>query len=178
MKNSAKYSIAVLFLIFMYSSCSLFDKVDDVTFETEFPVNFSISESEVNPSGKAYSSEVLLDIASDPDVSKYASKIKEVKITKITYLVQGVSDPTVNFDGGTMRMVSTNKVIASLGSTLLTEMVTGSFNSDSDGFSELSARLKSNKQEIIRLSGILSKTPISCNLQCVFYVTVTADALK
>ncbi len=177
MKAIITCCLACLTMVLL-SGCSLFDEADDVSFDTELPVYFYVNETEVNASGKTYSSEVLLDITLDSDISKYASKIKEIKVNRISYYLEGVNPGGVSFTGGTLRIVSNNQVIATLNNTVLTGAATGDFITDAAGFNELSSRLKSTNREMIRLSGNLSQTPITFGLLCTFYVTVKADALK
>lgn len=166
-----------MLLIGTYSSCSLFDKLDDVKFDTDFYVTFNVNETEENPLGKSYSTEQILDILDDPDIRKYSDKIKEVKVNRISYFVFSVSGSGVNTSGGSLSM-SPNKTIATLPSQPVTEGASGDLSIDVAGFTELGNRLKANKQETIRLSGNLSKTPVSFAVETRFYVTVTAEALK
>ena len=177
--KSITLNIALIFaVVITYSSCSLFEDLDDVSFDTEVPVEFFINETEENPAGKAYSATEFLDLTSDPDVEEYASKIKDIKVNKITYFIYGVSDPGVNLSGGSLMISSTNKTIATLANQGIIESASGELSIDSEGFKELSTRLKNNKSETIKLQGNLSETPISFAVEFVFYVTVTADALK
>lgn len=161
-----------------YSSCSLFEDLDDVSFDTEFPVRFIINETESNPGGKAYSATEFLDLTSDPDVEEYASKIKDVKVTKVTYFIYGVDNPGVTFSNGAVLISPTSKTIATLGSQAIVESASGELTIDQEGFDQLSSRLKTNKSETIKFQGNLSQTPSSFSIEFVFYVTVTADALK
>ncbi|MCU0357127.1 MAG: hypothetical protein MUE95_06075 [Cyclobacteriaceae bacterium] len=178
MKTKLIIGAFALLALTLLLGCDLIDKADDVSFDTELPVYFSINETEVNAEGKTYNGEVELDITSDADVSKYASKIKEIKVNRISYYIDGVNPGGVTFNSGLLRMVSANQVIATLGNTALNEGANGDFITDAAGFNELSSRLKNNKREIIRMSGNLSTTPITFRLRCTFYVTVKADALK
>jgi len=178
MKSLILNLVLISTVVITYSSCSLFEDLDDVSFDTEFPIEFIINETETNPEGKTYSATEFLDLTSDPDVEEYANKIKDIKVTKITYFIYGVSDPGVNFSGGSLMISSTNKTIATLPNQVIVESASGELSIDSEGFKELSTRLKNNKSETIKLQGNLSETPISFGVEFVFYVTVTADALK
>lgn len=169
--------LAVLAVLSTYSSCDLLDKADDITFDTEVPVYFMINETDVNEMGKTYTGVTLLDLTDDPDVAKYESKIKDVKVNKVTYYVYALDKTGVNFSGGSLVISSSNRTIATLTSLALTEGANGDFSIDPSGFSELSANLKNNKNEVIKLQGTLSKTPISFEVECRFFVSVTADAL-
>ena len=83
MKIKAKLPILLLLVFSAFSSCDLLDKADDVSFDTTLPLTFIIDENADNPGGMSYSDTQLLDATSDPEVAKYASKIKEFKVNKI-----------------------------------------------------------------------------------------------
>ncbi len=170
-------NLGVLVLLSTYSSCDLFDKAGDFTFETEFPLYFYINETEVNEAGKTYTGVQLLDLTDDPDVARYASKIKDVKVKKVSYSVYALNKTGENFSGGSLMISSNSKTIATLTNLALIEGVNGDFSIDASGFSELSANLKNTRSEVIKLQGTLSKTPISFEVECLFYVEVTANAL-
>ena len=55
------------------------------------PLSFVINETAVNNSGKTYTETKLLNAASDPEIAKYASKIKEIKVNRITYTISNAS---------------------------------------------------------------------------------------
>ena len=171
-------SISLLFVLAgMYSSCSLFDKLDDAKFNAEFTLTFFVNETEVNPSGKAYFTEQWLNITDDPDVEEFADKIKEVKVNRISYFIYGINKSGVTASDGELS-ITPSRVIASLPDESLIEGISGDLVIDQDGFTELGKRLKANKSELIGLGGNLSETPMSFFLEATFYVTVTAEALK
>lgn len=170
-------NLAILATICLYSSCELFEKAKNVSFDTEAELYFIVNESDSNPTGKSYSSEEFLDISTDPDVVEYSSKIKEIKVNKVTYYVYALTESGINFSAGSLVTKSNNKTIATLTNLTLTEGVTGEFSIDPSGFSDLGARLKANKNETIKLQGNLSETPVSFVVMCVFHITITADAL-
>jgi hypothetical protein len=92
-----KYIIP-LFLLFALgtiSSCDLLSKADNISFEAELPLAFNVDEEAISSgSVKSYTDSQLLDASSDPDVAKYASKIKEFTVNRITYRISGASDPS------------------------------------------------------------------------------------
>ena len=177
MKTNALLFISLLFVFCTFSSCELLDKADDVSFDVTLPLDFVINESADNPSGKAYTDTELLDAASDPDVAKYASKIKSFKVNKITYTISGANPNTVIFTNGSLKVSSTGKTIATANSVSLANLVETELTADATGFNELAAKLLDDKKELIILEGTLSKTPVAFYVEFQFYLTITADAL-
>ncbi len=174
-----KHLIPVFLLLSLgtFSSCDLFDKVDDVSFEGVLPLNFVVNETAVNPSGKTYTDSKLLDANSDPEVAKYASKIQEFKVNKITYTISGANPNTVLFTNGTLKVASTGKTIASASSVSLSSTAEQELTADTAGFNELASLLLADQQESVQLQGTLSATPVTFTVNFKFYVTITADAL-
>lgn len=177
MKLKHLFPVVLLLLLGTFSSCDLFDKADDISFDAEVPLNFAIDENDNNPGGKTYTETKLLDAASDPDVAKYASKIKEFKVNKITYIISGANPSTVTLTNGTLKITSSGKTIASASSVSLSNTAETELTADTAGFNELASALLNDKQEQVQLQGTLSSTPVEFNVKFTFYVTITADAL-
>lgn len=177
MKIKHLFPIFLLLALGTFSSCELFDKADDVSFDAELPLNFAVNETAVNPSGKTYTDSKLLDASSDPDVAKYASKIKEFKVNKITYTISGANPSTVLFTNGTLKIASSGKTIASASSVSLSNTSEQELTADTAGFNELASLLLADKQESIQLQGTLSATPVTFTVSFKFHVTITANAL-
>ncbi|MBX2971393.1 MAG: hypothetical protein KF803_18650 [Cyclobacteriaceae bacterium] len=175
MKTLPKF--AFLMCLTIVSSCSLFEDLDDVSFDSDVTLEFYVNETEAIPGGATYVDQAVLDITSDPDVAEYADKIKDVKVNKITYLVTGLTESGVTFSNGSLMTVSNSKMIATLANLPLTESATGDFVINSEGFSQLSSKLKNLESETILLQGTLSETPIAFKVECIFNVTITANAL-
>lgn len=177
MKTKHLFPIALLLTLSMFSSCNLFDKVDDVTFEGVLPLKFTINETADNPSGKTYTETKTLDANSDPDVAKYASKIKSFKVNKVTYTISGADPSTVTFTNGTLKVSSSGKTIASASSVSLSNASETELTADTAGFNEVASLLLADKQVMAQLQGTLSKTPVTFVVDFKFYVTITANAL-
>jgi hypothetical protein len=178
MKTKSFLSILLLIVFGTFSSCDLFDEADDVSFDSTIPLTFVINETAQNPEGMTYSDSELLDVTSDPDVAEYASKIKEIKVTRVTYTISPGADPnTVIFTDGTLKISSTGKTIASVSSASLSNTTETDLISNTDGFNELATKLLDDKKEIILMNGTLSSTPVAFTVKFNFYVTITADAL-
>ncbi len=177
MKIKYLFPVVMLLSLGALSSCDLFDSADDISFDVVLPLDFVIDEQADNPGGKTYTDSELLDAASDPEVAKYASKIQEFTVNKITYTISGANPNTVTFTNGTLKVASSGKTIASASSVSLSNPSETELTSDIAGFNELAASLLNDKQELIQLQGTLSKTPVAFNVKFKFYVTITADAL-
>ncbi len=176
MKIKHLFSIVLLLAIGTFSSCDLIEKADDVSFETDLPLEFQINETAVSPTGKDYSASKMLSASSDPDVAKYASKIKEFKINRITYTISPGANPnTVTFTNGTLK--AGTKTLATITSASLSNTSEIDLTSDPAGFTELATKLQGDLQEEITLTGRLSQTPVAFVVTFKFYVTVTANAL-
>lgn len=178
MKIKAILPILLLAIFTAFSSCDLLDKADDVSFDVTLPLTFVIDETADNPSGKAYADSKLLDATSDAEVAKYASKIKEFKVNKVTYTITpGAGSSTVTFTNGAVKVSSTGKTIASATSVNLSNTAETELTADTAGFNELATKLLDDKKELILLNGTLSKTPVGFSVKFNFYVTITANAL-
>lgn len=174
-----KHLIPVFLLITLgsFSSCSLFESADDVTFDIVLPLDFTINETAVNPGGKAYVSTLTLDASSNADVAKYASKIKEFKVNRVTYQISGANPTSIVFTNGSIVVNSTSTTIASASSVSFSNAAETDLNANTAGFNELADKLLDDKQEQVKLQGTLSATPAACVVRARFYVSVTADAL-
>jgi hypothetical protein len=175
MKIKHLFPIFILLALGSLSSCDLFDKADDISFDAELPLDFVVDESQDNPNGKDYSATKTLDATSDPDVAKYASKIKEFKVNRITYSISGVTPSGVTFNNGVLKV--NGKTLATAGNVSITSVSDVELTADTAGFNELASKLLGSKQAEVVLAGAFTKTPIKFTLSCKFYVTITANAL-
>lgn len=181
MKNLKLIRLSVFLMFSTVSSCDLIDKATEVNFTTTTPVAFVVNETAISTGGKYYSDTKLLNLASDPDVNKYSSKINSFTVNKITYTISE-ANPTnpisVSFVNGNIKIASSGTTIATTPSVILlsnnaeTELIT-----DSNGLSKLSESLFNSKQEQIQLQGTLSETPVSFTVIFKFYLTINASAL-
>ncbi|MCW5910618.1 MAG: hypothetical protein KIT62_06060 [Cyclobacteriaceae bacterium] len=177
MKIKHLFSVLLVLVFGTFTSCELFEKVDDVTFNVVLPLDFGINEEAENPGGMSYFDEALLDANSNADIAKYASKIKEFKIDKITYAISDADPTTVIFTNGSLVVASTGKTIATESSASLANTAETDLTANIDGFNDLAARLLDDKQELVQLNGTFSQTPVAFNVRFRFYVKVTANAL-
>jgi hypothetical protein len=177
MKSKVFIYVLIAIVFGTFSSCDLFDKAGDVSFDVVLPLNFAIDENADNPGGMSYSDTKLLDATTNPDVAKYSSKIKEFKINKVTYTITSVDPSGVTFSNGSVVVTSSGTTIATANSVGLAEMSDVQLNANTDGFNDLAAKLLDDKKENVNLMGTFSKTPIAFNVKFDFYVTVTANPL-
>ncbi|MBX2895502.1 MAG: hypothetical protein KF763_08665 [Cyclobacteriaceae bacterium] len=172
MKIKHLLPIALVLALGSFTSCELFDKADDVTFNVVLPLNFVIDEDD--PEAGSYSDSKLLNAGSDPEIAKYADKIKEFKIDKVTYTITNPNPASVTV-GGTLS--TSSSVIATASGVSLSNAAETDLNANTAGFNDLAAKLLEDKQEMILLTGTLSDTPVSFNVRFRFYVKITANAL-
>ena len=174
-----KHPFLLLFVLLFgtLTSCELFDKADDVSFDVVLPLEFVIDENADNPDGASYSDTQLLDATSDPDVAKYANKIKEFKVNRITYTISSADLTSVSFTGGSLQVASNSQVIATASAVSLSNTAETDLSANLDGFNDLAERLLDDKQETVLLNGTLSETPVTFHVTFKFYVKITADAL-
>ena len=171
---------ALCFAFIMSSaSCSLFDKVEDITFEAKLPLEFLVNETAESLSPVTYSKSQTLDAAQNADVAKYKDKIKEIKVNKITYVISdySASGAVVTFSNGLLSVASSGKTIASATSVNLQSTAEAELTADTAGFNELAQLLKADKSETIKLGGTFSRTPVAFKVTAYFHTTITAGVL-
>ena len=177
MRNLKLFRLSVFLMFCTFLSCDLIDKATDVSFSATAPVTYIVNETSSNPAGKLFSDTKLLDLASDPDVAKYASKIKSFKVDKITYTISGANPTSVTFTNGLIKIASTGATIASTGTVSLANSMETELTTDVNGVNALTTSLLNNQQELIQLQGFISQTPVSFTVVFQFYLTISASAL-
>jgi hypothetical protein len=189
MKVCFKPWLAFLFICFIFSGCDLLDKADDVTFDVVIEVDWTADENEDGANVPfAYSEEV--DLNDNAEVAKYANKIKEIKITKITYAVTNYNaephNTAVFFNNGVASFTATgaNSAAVSIpyaasatGVNLQATTSETELDIDEAELNKLAAIFKDDKMLELKSEGILSVTPVSFNVVSKFYLTITANAL-
>lgn len=176
-----KGSIALFFagVALLFQGCELFDKVDDVSFDAELPLEFVINEAMESDVPVAYSDVAILDALDEPEIAKYKDKIKEIKLNKITYVITNYSAPgTVTFSNGSLNMAGTGTLASATAITLMNTPETELTDTNTAGFNEFANQIIDDKQVTISLDGTFSTTPVSFTLTAYFHVTVKADALE
>ena len=168
----------------LFTSCDLFDKVDDVNFDTSLEQTINITE-ESTGTNVAYSETILLDATSDPDIDEYKDKISGFTIKKVSYQVTSFDGASVSTFSGTLAFgdasLTTSTVSATITNLNLQQAYTSgqifelTFNqADAD---KIAALLKDDKAVKIYLNGTLSQTPVYAIVNVIVDVSVKADAL-
>jgi hypothetical protein len=177
-KNALKKLLVLICIAATFSSCDLFDKADDVTFDVVLPLEFDpVNETLVSPSPVSYSKSKNLNANDNDQVAKYKDKIKEITLNRITYkITEYVAPEPVTFTNGSLTIPG--KTLASatnvnLQSTAETELT----NIDEAGFDEFAKQIKSNKNVDVTVAGTFSRTPVAFKVTAYFHVSITANAL-
>lgn len=179
MKNRFLVSMVMaIFIAGLISSCDVFDKVDDVSFSTNFQESIQITDA---PEG-SYSKSVTLDATTDPEVDRYKDKIKGIELNKITYKVSGYNGPSDATFSGDM-LFGTNGSLGSVaisGLNLNTASSSGvetELDLSQQEVDAVANQLKSDKAVVVTMAGNFSKGPVTFLLTVKVDAKITADAL-
>ncbi len=167
-------TLLTLLVVALMTSCDLFDKVDDVSFNSEFEESLVVDNAEAG----TYSDEIILDATTDPEVDKFKDKINALTVNSITYRVSNYDGPpNATFDGdmlfgtnGTLGTIAIEGI--SLSSTVEQELVFSQSEIDA-----IAAQLKDNNTVTVTMAGTFSDGPVSFVITVKIDVTITADAL-
>jgi hypothetical protein len=179
----------VLAAALAFSGCDLLDKADDVTFDAVIQVDW-VADENADGTNVVYTQSETLELASNAEIEKYQSKIKEIKITKITYAIADYNaaphNSAVIFSNGVASFFALGSSVP-VGTAMYAASATGvnlqtttsetDLIIDADALSEVAGVLKADKQIVMTTNGILSQTPVSFRVVSKFYVTITANAL-
>lgn len=162
------------------SGCDLFDKVDDVTFEGVLPLEFVINEPATSADPVTYTATKTLNALENDEINKYRNKLKEIKLTGISYAIENYDAPgQVTFSDGVLKVGAAEKTLAAVPSIELENTPETELTSlNLDGVSEFANDLDDDQAVEIRMSGVLSSTPVAFKLRVKFHVSVTAEVLK
>ena len=179
---------AILALVFSFSGCNLFDKADDIKFDTELEVVWEADENG-EATDFAYSKTAVVKFEDNSEIQKYIDKIKDVKISKITYRVTDYAQDDgqkVFFKNGIASFTPVGSS-TSAGSVAFTASASGvdlqTTTTDTelpvnDGtLNDIAAVFKQDKQVNMTAAGVLSLTPVEFKVVSVFHVTITAEVL-
>lgn len=179
MKNHTLLLAALAFAILSLASCEL----DDVSFDSTLEENILVIE-ESEGTNVAYEETIVLDATTDPDINKYKSKIKGFKIRKLSYQIVNYNGQPAVFNGSLSfgDASQTSPIVLASVTNLdiqqaynLSQVYELSLNqADID---KIAALLKEDKAVKIYLTGTLSQTPVTFEVNVIMDVTVEADAL-
>lgn len=103
MKTTLKLFL-IPFLAAGMVACESIKSLADVEFGTNMSTDLNIAVQQAqksSPEAFAFSAEATLDPTSDPEVAKYADKIKKYQVTSLTAKVSSTTSPGVVFKAGT-----------------------------------------------------------------------------
>lgn len=171
----------------IFSSCDLFDKIDDVSFDAKLNQSITVDETATS-ANVTYSQSKVIDATSNADIARYQNKIKGYTINKITYTISDYSSSspnTVTFKDGKLSFSasssSSSSVLSSIGSldlkTLSTSGTENTLNIDQAGLNTIASVLLDNSEVTLTAAGTLSSTPVKFTVNATVYVTVKANAL-
>ncbi|MBA4053184.1 MAG: hypothetical protein C0490_00585 [Marivirga sp.] len=168
----------------LFSACDLLDKADDVNFDASVEETILITE-ENEGNNVAYTETITLDATSDPDISKYKSKISGFIIKKISYQVVSFDGQTGATFSGTLSFgdasQGTPTVAATVNNLNLQQAYTSGQTFDlvinQSDVDKIAAMLKDDKAVKLYLNGLLSATPLFSSIRVILDVSVKADAL-
>lgn len=172
-------------IIFTFSSCDKLEEADDISFDVDFTVTFNVDE-DLEATNKHYFNFKVLDARSNTKVNDYASKIKDIKINKITYMITNyAAEPpgtAVLFSDGTLGFspitsITPTVVSDNVAENLQTTTTETELDMNTAQLNEIANDLKSTLSVNVYTDGTLSSTPVSFSVPVKFYVTVTANAL-
>ncbi len=180
MKSPIKMLSGMILISFCLSGCDLFDKVDDVTFEGVLPLEFVINEPATSEIAVTYTDTKILNALENDEINKYKSKLKEIKLTGISYEIEGYDAPVdVTFSDGLLQVGSNQKTLVAVPSIALENTPETDLSSlNLDGVNEFARDLDGDQAVEIRMNGTLSSTPVAFRLLVKFRVSVTAEVLK
>jgi len=176
--------VVVTTIIFLLGSCSLFEDVDDVSFDTTLDETLTVSEPDAG-TNVAYEEVLTLDATSDPDISKYKAKIKGFKVNKVSYQIINYAGDFSTVFNGSLSFGDASSSSASVAATVSNLNVKQAYLSgtvyelliNQADIDKIAALLKDDKAVKIYLNGTLSQTPVSFDVNVVMDVTVEANAL-
>lgn len=177
MKNHALLLAA--FAILSLSSCEL----DDVSFDSTLEENILVTEESEGTSVE-YEETIVLDATTDPDINKYKSKIKGFKIRKLSYQIVNYFGQPAVFNGSLSfgdQSQTSPTVLASVTNLDIQQAYNLSqvyeLSLNQADIDKIAALLKEDKAVKIYLTGTLSQTPVTFEVNVIMDVTVEADAL-
>ncbi len=162
--------------------CSLFDKADDISFDTVLTEYLDVIDNS-SSQNVAYSETIVIDATTDPDINKYLDKIKGIKLNKLTYQIVGVSNtaPGTLFSGSLSFGAigsSTPTVAITITDLDMNDLATvHQVTISQSDINTINNLLKNDKAVKFYLSGEISQTPVYANIEIVMDVQVDADAL-
>ncbi len=180
-------AIGILFILSLnFSSCEEANQLTGVNFDTDLVFTVPVAELN-NGSDISYSTSLLLDAATNPDIKKYANKIRSIEVLMMEFAIEDyttIINDEIYLKNGSFGLSdqSSTKAQASCNVDALpiTHWAgTGYFKVDScnSTLNSIGSYLTKDQMVKIYVDGILTKAPVSFNLKVHMKVRVVADAL-
>lgn len=171
-------TLSVLFLTaVLLTGCDWFDDVDNVTFQVVLPVSYEISESTPSDEPVTYSKTKILNALDNAEIEKYKNKISEIKLNKITYVIENYDGAEgVTFTDGSLK--ASGKTLATVASIDLENTPETELTAiNSASLTEFANQIKNDKEVEVEMGGTISSTPVYFKITAYFHVTVQAEVL-
>ena len=176
MKNLIKF-LAVLVLIFGYTSCDELDKLTEVDLSTTVTKNISVTVDDGLGSSVNISNSIDINIGDYID-SDYLSKIEEVKINSMSYKV-------INFSGDTAGVMTANLtadgVTLDTHTDVIVSNVVGEMYTidDTAKLTTIANNLKNSSNDVVfAVSGTsINDGGMTFTIEITLNLKITADAL-
>ena len=183
-KNNILFAniLLVMLSILFLPGCSLFDKIDDISFDSKLTETLDVVD---NSTGQnvAYSEIIVIHATTDSEINKYLDKIKGFSLNKLTYQVVGNSSQQqgITFSGSFSYSAiasSSTTVLATITNLNLDDLSTvHNLPISQSDIKAINNLLKNDKAIKFYLEGFVSETPVSVLVEITLDVTVEADAL-
>jgi hypothetical protein len=162
----------------MLTSCNLFDKADDVKFDSPIEGSLSVNATNVG----SVTENLTLSSASSPEINKYKDKIRKFTVNKVTYtIVDYLGEADCLFSGSVKTSIA-NSATLSLTDVNIKQLNDAGTATElvlpANDLQAIAALLKEDKEVIVTVTGSLTKIPASFKIKFTINATIEADALK
>lgn len=177
--------LAIVMIAFLFAGCDKLEKADDVSFDAQFtvPQKIEVDEQADDPANPYTSLNNSIEAEQNAEYVKYKSKVKKIRVNKITYTISDLSAPdgpvtlttgqAIFFESGGS---ATSGNIASV-SNLLLANGTGELEASQAALDNIGEILLENGDVTVVSVAHLSAAPVFYHITITLHVTVTANAL-
>lgn len=175
MKTTAKTIIILAFVLLAAPGCK---KLLDVDFLADFVSSFDIGPT-IALKNYSFSGTYILDPETNSDYSKYADKIKDVKVIAITGKVTSISTPVTL----TNSVVEVSKpgftsVVMAADNVDIFQGFEYTYSNEDSQYDNLEAILKDPNPITVVYSGVASEEGVTFTYEIKFETKVTANPLE
>jgi len=187
MKTSILLTTSVVVLALtttLFSACDLLNKADDINFDATLQKDIEVSDASTG-TNVSYAKTIVIDAASDPDISTYINKIKGFTVNSIKYQVITYDGPDGATFSGTLAFGEASGGTPTLAATIDNLNFSTAFASghmfelsySKDDIDKIQNLLKADKAVKVLLQGSLSETPLYCIVTIYMDVVVNSKVL-